>query len=144
MVPSLSETDGRVVGSMHMDADIRGRIDNYLAEADAALARRGIPTVQRRSVGVSLRNRILGALRVHPSERNSAIDVDAVLTSLGPPGQTLDAEQLTHIAPSFHAVMATGPRHKSAKLSWLAVIGAGTTFVVGYVISLFAPQGTAS
>jgi solute:Na+ symporter, SSS family len=27
---------------------------------------------------------------------------------------------------------------------WLAVIGAGTTFVVGYVISLFAPQGTAS
>ena len=84
-----------------LGVELQGRIDDYVAHADAALARRQVPPEQRRSVAVALRSQILDkiAARVAPDRPTGAADVDAVLAELGPADSPQRLQALGYAAP---------------------------------------------
>ena len=102
-----------------LNVDVQGRVDEYLLKVDLELSRRGADAVQRRTAGLTVRNRIFERLAKRlpatPNPQLHAPDADAVLTELGPA-----EKQAAEVMPQKPgAARYTGPQ----KLSKLTVVG---------------------
>jgi hypothetical protein len=110
-----------------LGVEVQGHVDEYLVRLDIELARRGANAAQRRSAGVSVRNRIMeglaarigtGAAAAGGAHLTSA-DADAVLAQLGP-AERIALEQVPQrqIIPRYR-----GPRRLS-RLTLIALLWA--------------------